>query len=156
MVKNPPTMRETWVWSLDWEDPQEVGMATHSSNLAWRIPMDREAWWATVTGSQRAGHDWATKHSTAQNLLVENSQHTRHWVLTMNKSVGKTSQGSLTAGTYSLAEESWGKTNNKDTHKLEKAMTTHSSILAWRIPQIEDPGRAQSMGLQNSQIYLSD
>ena len=39
---------------------------------------------------------------------------------------------------------------------LEKEMATHFSILAWKIPQIEDPGRAQSMGLQNSQIYLSD
>ena len=31
-------MRETWVQSLDWEDPLEKGMATHSSILAWRIP----------------------------------------------------------------------------------------------------------------------
>ena len=30
LVKNPPTMRETWVWSLGWEDPLEKGMATHS------------------------------------------------------------------------------------------------------------------------------
>ena len=41
MVKNPPAMWETWVQSLDWEDPLEEGMATHSSILAWRIPMDR-------------------------------------------------------------------------------------------------------------------
>ena len=33
-----------------WEDRLEEGMATHSSILAWRIPMDREAWWATVHG----------------------------------------------------------------------------------------------------------
>ena len=33
-----------------WEDPLEEGMATHSSILAWRILMDREAWWATVHG----------------------------------------------------------------------------------------------------------
>ena len=37
LVKNPPAMRETWVQSLDWEDPQEKGKATHSSILAWRI-----------------------------------------------------------------------------------------------------------------------
>ena len=37
-VKNPPAMRETWVWSLGWEDPLENGMATHSSILAWKIP----------------------------------------------------------------------------------------------------------------------
>ena len=48
MVKNPPAMRETWVLSLGWEDPLEKGMATHSSSLAWRIPMDRGAWRATV------------------------------------------------------------------------------------------------------------
>ena len=49
-VKNLPAMWETWVQSLGWEDPLEEGMATHSSILAWRIPMDREAWWATVQG----------------------------------------------------------------------------------------------------------
>ena len=38
LVKNPPAMRETWIQSLDWEDPLEKGMATHSSILAWRIP----------------------------------------------------------------------------------------------------------------------
>ena len=39
-----------WVRSLGWEDPLEEGMAIHSSILAWRIPMDREAWQATVHG----------------------------------------------------------------------------------------------------------
>ena len=39
---------ETWVQSLGWEDLLEEGMATHFSILAWRIPMDRGAWWATV------------------------------------------------------------------------------------------------------------
>ena len=66
MVKNPPEMKETWIRSLGWEDPLEKGMATHSSILAWRISMDRGAWWATVHGAQRAGHDWVTKPSTAQ------------------------------------------------------------------------------------------
>ena len=44
MVKNLPAMQETWVRS-----PEE-GMVTHSTNLAWRIPMDRGAWWAIVHG----------------------------------------------------------------------------------------------------------
>ena len=48
MVKNLPTVKETWLQSLGWEDPLEEGMANHSSILAWRIPMDRRAWWATV------------------------------------------------------------------------------------------------------------
>ena len=38
LVKNSPAMWETWVRSLDWEDPLEKGKATHSSILAWRIP----------------------------------------------------------------------------------------------------------------------
>ena len=43
MVNNLPSMWETWVQSLDQKDPMEEGMATHSSILAWRIPMSREA-----------------------------------------------------------------------------------------------------------------
>ena len=50
MVKNLPAMWETWVQSLGSEDPLEEGMATHSSILGWRIPMDRGAWWAIVHG----------------------------------------------------------------------------------------------------------
>ena len=49
-VKNLPAMWETWVQSLGWEDPLEDSMATHSSIIAWRIPMDRRAWRATVHG----------------------------------------------------------------------------------------------------------
>ena len=48
LVKSLPAMWETWVQSLAWEDPLEENMATHSDICAWRIPMDREAWWATV------------------------------------------------------------------------------------------------------------
>ena len=40
VVKNPPAMQETWVQSLSSEDPVEEGLATHSSILALRIPMD--------------------------------------------------------------------------------------------------------------------
>ena len=50
MVKDPPTMRETWVRSLGWEDPLEAGMATHSSIIAWKIPMNRGAWQTMVSG----------------------------------------------------------------------------------------------------------
>ena len=41
-----------WVLSLDQEDPLEESMATYTSILAWRIPMDRGAWWATVHGGR--------------------------------------------------------------------------------------------------------
>ena len=50
MVKNLLAMWETWVRSLGWEDALEEGMVAHPSILAWRIPMDREAWWPTVHG----------------------------------------------------------------------------------------------------------
>ena len=52
LVKNPPAMQETWVQSLDWEDPLEKGKATLSSILAWRIP-----WTVWSMGSQRSRHD---------------------------------------------------------------------------------------------------
>ena len=42
LIKNPPAMQETGVPSVDWEDPLEKEMATHSSILAWRIPWTEE------------------------------------------------------------------------------------------------------------------
>ena len=53
VVKNLPMIQEpqeTRVQSLGQEDPLEEEMVTHSSILAWRIPTDRGAWWATVPG----------------------------------------------------------------------------------------------------------
>ena len=43
-VRNLPAMRETWVQSLDWEDPLEKGKTSHSSILAWRIPWTVKSW----------------------------------------------------------------------------------------------------------------
>ena len=59
-VKDLPAMRETWVWSLGWEDPLEKKMATHSSTLAWKIPWTEELGRLQSIGSQKVGHDWAT------------------------------------------------------------------------------------------------
>ena len=56
MVKSLPAMQETWVQLLTWEDWLEEGMATHSSILAWRIPMDQ--------GTQRAAVHAAAKNQT--------------------------------------------------------------------------------------------
>ena len=47
-------VQETWIQSLGREDPLEEGMASHSSILAWRIRMDRGAWWATVHGISKS------------------------------------------------------------------------------------------------------
>ena len=78
MVKNLPAVWETWVPPLGWEDPLEEGLATHSSIIAWRIPMDRGAWWATVhrvTKSQ-------TQLRTAQHKL----RYSRSTIFNINES----------------------------------------------------------------------
>ena len=68
MVKNPPAMQETWVWSMGWEDSLEKGKVTHSNILSWSgegkgYPLqhsflehsnDKGAWKATF---QRVGHN---------------------------------------------------------------------------------------------------
>ena len=56
-VKNLPSVWETWVQSLSWEDPLEEGLTTHSDILAWRIP------WTEEPGVQRVGLNWMIKHS---------------------------------------------------------------------------------------------
>ena len=61
MIKNPPVVWETWFQSLGWEDPLEEGMPRHSSILAWRIAVDRGAWWAAVY--------WGHKDSDMTELL---------------------------------------------------------------------------------------
>ena len=55
MVKNLPTMQETWVQSLDLEDPLEKRMVSHSSLLAWRIPWTQELDGLQSMGSQTVG-----------------------------------------------------------------------------------------------------
>ena len=62
-VKHLPTMRETRLWSLGWEDPLEKEMATYSSTLAWKIPWMKERGKPQPMGSQRVWHDWATSLS---------------------------------------------------------------------------------------------
>ena len=57
MVKHLPTMRETRLLSLGWEDPLEKEMATHSSTVPWKIPWMEEPGSLQFMGSQRVGHD---------------------------------------------------------------------------------------------------
>ena len=61
-VKNLPTIQETWVPSLDWEDPLGEGMATHSNILAWRIPWTEEPGGLQSMEFHTVGQDWVTKH----------------------------------------------------------------------------------------------
>ena len=57
MVENLPSEQESWVRSLDGEDPLEKGMATHSNILAWRIPLSEEPGGLQRVGLQRVGHN---------------------------------------------------------------------------------------------------
>ena len=57
IVKNPSSMQETWVQSLDQEDPLKNGMATYSSILAYGIPWTEEPGGLQSMGSQRVGYD---------------------------------------------------------------------------------------------------
>ena len=57
MVRRLPTMRETRVQSLGWEDLLEKEVATHSSTLAWKIPWTEEPGRLQSMGSHRVGHD---------------------------------------------------------------------------------------------------
>ena len=56
-VKNLPAMQETWLGSLDREDPLEKRTATHFSILAWRIPGTEEPGRLQSMGSLSVGHD---------------------------------------------------------------------------------------------------
>ena len=58
-------MQETWIQSLGWEDPLEKEMATHSSILVWRIPMDTGSWQVAVQGITKS----QKRLSTAQDNL---------------------------------------------------------------------------------------
>ena len=57
LVNNPPAMKETWVRSLEWEDPLEKRNAKHSGILAWRIP-----WTAQSMGSQKSRTQLSSFH----------------------------------------------------------------------------------------------
>ena len=50
LVTNLQAMQDTWFQSLGREDPLEKEMATHSGILAWKNPIDKGAWQATIHG----------------------------------------------------------------------------------------------------------
>ena len=64
MIKNLPTMQDTWVRSLDQEDPLEKCMATHSGILAWKISWTEEPGRLKSMESQTVRHKWATNTLT--------------------------------------------------------------------------------------------
>ena len=70
MVKNLPAMQEMWVQSLGQEDSLEKEVATHSSILAWKTPWTEEPDRLQSMGSQKVGHDLATKHQNCLELFI--------------------------------------------------------------------------------------
>ena len=74
-VKNLPAMQETWVWSLDWEDPLEKGMETLSNVLAWRISWTEEPDGPHSMASQSVRHN-SEPHTLSLSLLVPCNLHT--------------------------------------------------------------------------------
>ena len=105
-------------------------MATHSTVLAWRIPGMGEPGGLPSVGLHRVGHDWSDL--AVYKLGFPNGSVAKN--LTSIQEPQKTR-------VWSLGRED----------PLEEGIATHSSILAWRIPWTEEPGKLQSMGLQVSQ-----
>ena len=66
-------LQETWVQSLDWEDPLQEGMETHSSILVWKIPWTKEPGGLQSIGSQRVGHNWSDLASKQVPILQADS-----------------------------------------------------------------------------------
>ena len=108
---------------------EEKGMFTHFSILVQNF-MDRGAWQATV-------HEVAKNWDMTERLMLTLPDHTRGFP---GGSVDKESAYSADTQVQSRSGED----------PLEKGMVTHSSILAWRIPWTEEPGRLQSMRLQRT------
>ena len=108
MVKNPPTMQEPQemqVQSLGWEDPLEVGKATHPSILAWRIPWTEEPGGLQSMWSQRIGHDWsnlAQTHRQKTNKNKSDTYNTNLFTLNLPPPPAPPRKTSRTTGLYSL------------------------------------------------------
>ena len=77
IVKNLLALRETQVQSLEWEDPLEKGMSTHSSILAWRIPWTEDPGGLQSMKSQRVGHITSLLQNKLQISLTK--QKTENW-----------------------------------------------------------------------------
>ena len=121
-------MQETWVQSLGQEDILEKEMATHSSILAWKI-----TWMEKPGRLQSMGH----KESDTTEQL-----HYRELWASLVVQIVKNPPAMQETQVLYLDQE----------NPLEKGMATHSSMLAWRIPWREEPGRLQSMGRKESDM----
>ena len=127
MVRNLPAMQEAQARSLGWKDILEKVMAAYSNILAWKIPWTDESGRLQSMGSHRVGQDWS-------NLAAVAAASRTYLVAQMVKHLPTMRETRV----QSLGWEDL----------LEKEMATHSSILSWKIPWMDEPGRLQSMALR--------
>ena len=130
---------EGWTWLSDFTftfhfDPLEKEMATHSSVLAWRIPGTGKPGGLPSMGSHRVLHDWSDLAVAVWLIYIHIYIHGNFH----GGSDGEESACQAGDWLWSWSQEGF----------LEKGMTTHCSILAWRIPWTGEPDGLQSMRLQ--------
>ena len=77
-VKSLPTMWDTWIWSLDWEDSLEMGMATPLQYSCLDNSMDRGRGLQSM-GSQRVRHEWETNTLTSLSYMKMNMPYIWIW-----------------------------------------------------------------------------
>ena len=119
----------------------EKEMATHSRVLAWRIPGTGEPGGLPSTGSHRVGHDWSDLAAAAALCILaflRLSQFNCFLMASLMAQMVKNLPAMWETQVQSPGQED----------PLEKDMATHCSILAWRIPWIEEPDELQSMESQ--------
>ena len=120
-------------------------MATHSSTLAWKIPWTEEPGRLQSMGSLRVGHDWATSLS-----LFTFMHGRRKWQPTPGSCLENPRDGGAWWAAVHRVTKSWTRLSDFTFafhfHALEKEMAIHSSILAWRIPGMGEPGGLPSLG----------
>ena len=93
LVRNPPAMQETWVWSLGQEDPLEKEMATHSSTLAWKSPWTEKPGKLQSMGLQRVRHDWKISlHMDTLSLTKEAKIYNGLKTISLTSGAGKSGQ----------------------------------------------------------------
>ena len=165
-------MWETRVWSLGQEDPLEKAMAIHSSIFSFEIPRTEDPGGLQSMGSQRVGHDWETELNWIINFIINYHLYifavpgtvlsTLYAIVLFQpyyKAVRKVlllssfyrwARGGFPGGSMlknpPALQESWVLYLGQE-DLMEKEMTAHSSILAWKTPWTEESGRLQSMGV---------
>ena len=122
----------------------EKAVAPHSSTLAWKIPWTEEPGRLQSMGSLRVGHDWVTSLS-----LFSFMHWRRKWQPTPVFLPGE-SPWTIAHQAHGVTKSwTWLSDFTFSFHfpALEKEMATHSSVLAWRIPGMMEPGGLPSLGL---------